>query len=197
MGKQALYTIGLTLLMATLWSSCKDDSQPKPPAVSTKPGLIYLINEGNFQWGNASLASYDPEKKEFTDKLYESVNGFPIGDVFQSMVRHNGAFYLVLNNSGKILQLDTSNLELKRTFSGFTSPRYMLPLQGDKALVTDLYSKSVSVLDLVSGSITKTVRIDGWTEQILQIEDEIWIGNRGNNKVYLLDANALTLKDSL
>ena len=48
-------------------------------------GLILIGNEGNFQYGNASLSSYNKNSKEIVNNLYRNINQEPIGDVLHSI----------------------------------------------------------------------------------------------------------------
>jgi len=196
MAKSTHRILVLFLLGFCALSGCKPDDEPEP-TIDVTPGLVYLVNEGNFQWGNASMATYDPDTKEFVDELFKKSNGYPIGDVFQSIVRHKGSFLLALNNSGKIVKIDTTTLKVVKEYAGFQSPRYILPLDDQVVLVTDLYSNFVSVLNLESGSVTKKISLTGWSEQMLRVNDEVWIGNRQNDKVYVVDVASLELTDSL
>lgn len=196
MHKKTNGLLALLLLLSLTFFSCKDDAIVLPEEQEVKSPVL-MINEGNFQWGNASLSAYEWASKNFVDQLYLAANGAPIGDVFQSMILHEGNYYLVLNNSGKIIELDSSNFRLKRTFSGFQSPRYLHPIGSERLLVTDLYSNKLSILNLNTSSIQKQLAFPGWSEKMLAYENEVWIGNRTNDKVYIYDIPSEKLVDSI
>ncbi|MES2778319.1 MAG: DUF5074 domain-containing protein, partial [Bacteroidota bacterium] len=81
--------------------SCDKKPQPNddlilPPLVK---GSIMMINEGNFQFGNASLTVYDFNNDIVYPDVFENTNGRKLGDVFQSITVANGKAYLIVNNS--------------------------------------------------------------------------------------------------
>jgi DNA-binding beta-propeller fold protein YncE len=188
--------VAIILLIITLYS-CNDDVGVKPESVNLKGERVFMINEGNFQWGNATLSAYSPDSNVFADHLFMNANNIPIGDVFQSMILHQSSYFLCLNNSGKIIQIDSATLKIQRTFTGFKSPRFMLGVSPKQIMVSDLYSNTVSVLNIQSGAIETTIDIKGWTEHMIEIDNEIWVGNRTNDKIYIIDKTTLSLTDSM
>ena len=67
---------------------------------------LFVVNQGNFMYGNASLSFYDPESQSFENEIFIRSNGVNLGDVAHSMTIHNGKGYLVVNNSGIIFIIE-------------------------------------------------------------------------------------------
>src|SRR6185436_13136099 len=90
-------------------------------------GKVFVVNEGNFMAGNASISLYDPATNQVVVDYYKNQNHDTVGDVAQHLRFFNGSYYIVVNNSGKILICDR---EMKKTgeIKGLSSPRFILPL---------------------------------------------------------------------
>ena len=74
--------LGLCLLGL---SSCFKPEEKPLHSVSELSQSLLVLNEGNFQWGNASIHRYDPKSKSYDDQdLFSRVNQRPLGDVLQS-----------------------------------------------------------------------------------------------------------------
>lgn len=158
---------------------------------------VYILNEGNFGWSNGSISLYNPISKKVSNTLYTSVNNLPLGDIVQSMYLHNGVGYIVINNSGKIECVFLPDFKNKATISGLKSPRYFLPVSSTKAYVTDLYSNSISIIDLISNSVVGSIPVHGWTEKMLKIENEVFVTNTGRNQIMILNSQSDNITDSI
>lgn len=157
--------------------SCK----PEPPTPPATPSLtndgVFILNEGNFQAGNASLDFYDLETDTIFQGVFELVNGRKLGDVLQSMTVVADKAYLVVNNSQKIEVVNFESLESAGTISGLTSPRHMLAINDSIAYVSDLYAGGVHYLNLNTQSVLNLVAVPGWTEELVRKGDQVILAN--------------------
>lgn len=177
---------GMAFLLMMMFTGCdREDIGPQflgdgKSTSGENSRKVYILNEGNFQWGNASLSVYSPGKKEIEHHAFANANDFALGDVAQVIVAYNGLFYIVVNNSQKIEVVDTATLKSNAVITGFQSPRYFLGV-GQKAYVTDLFAKGVHVLDLAGHSVTGKIPFDDWTEQMVHINGKVYCGtvNKG------------------
>lgn len=167
------------------------------PILLPQKGGIFILNEGGFNNGNASLTFYDFQKKTLAEDVFFSANSRHLGDVLQSITIYNGNAYLVLNNSKKIEIIDASTFLSKGTITGFNSPRYMLILNSLKAYVSDLYDNNVCVVDLVSNSIIKKIHCSGATEQMLYTNNKVYVTNTLQKSLYIIDPTTDQLTDSI
>lgn len=184
----SLTWVWLFSILGVLGYSCKTENQPGPQTLKTQAQDIILLNEGNFNWGNASISIYNPTQKSIQNNVFKTANGVSLGDVAQSAQLINGEWWIVVNNSGKIEVLDTSTFKVKKTITGFNSPRY-LSLHQNKVYVTDLYANQVSVVNPFTYSINDRISLPGWTEHIASNENDLYVINRDSNALYQLNVN--------
>ena len=97
----------LLAFVAALLFSCKPEPTPTPvdPSDTIQPVNlkgVFVLNEGNFQFSNASLSFYDPEADTVANNLFYKANNAPIGDVGQSLALSEEKLYIVVNNSNYI-----------------------------------------------------------------------------------------------
>lgn len=178
--------------------SCKKEEE----AIITTPfeaehGSVYISNEGNFQSGNATVTYFNPANKTINDNPFKQVNNQSLGDICQSMNIINGKLYIVVNNSGKIEICDPYSLKKEFTISGLTSPRYIFAVNSSKAYVTDAYSNRISIINLNNHSISGTITINGWTEQLLSKNNKIFITNTSTEYLYIINPDTDLLTDSI
>lgn len=198
--KNIMTKLFLIAITVTLLTSCVKDKPHTMAAPLTQLSTnkkIYVINEGNFMAGNASVSLYDPGTSQVIEKFYQDQNnGTPLGDVAQSMAYFNSFYYIVVNNSGKIAVCD-DQFKIKNTINGFTSPRYLLPVGNSKAYVSDLYSNKLYVLNLNSNSISSSIPCPGWTEKMVLSYNKVFVTNVKRNYTYVINASTDQLSDSI
>ena len=175
MKKVILSFIGLSLMVG-----CKDD---KPdPIITPDPGAqnVWVLNEGNFQGGNCALGVYDLDSEVYSDKVFQTINNRQLGDVLQSATAIDGEVFLVVNNSGKIEVVNEETFESTGTISGLTSPRFILPISASEALVSDLFSDSLAVIDPATKKVTDYINISSSSEEMVKVGNKVFITNTTN-----------------
>jgi DNA-binding beta-propeller fold protein YncE len=190
----------LFVAIVTLFVSCKSDK----PEEEIKPTIdlnshrgMYIINEGNFQFGNASISYYNPDDETVIEDLYKQVNQHHLGDVCQSMTLINGWYYVIVNNSQKIEIVNPESFERKSSITGLVSPRYMIPVSSSKAYVSDFKSHRVSIINLGNHTKQGEIAIHGWTEEMHVMYGKAYITNMKNDKLYIVNTATDRLEDSL
>ncbi|MFT5723588.1 MAG: DNA-binding beta-propeller fold protein YncE [Bacteroidia bacterium] len=190
------FTVTLLILFGLL--ACNDEPIIPPGNNDTSAGDVLVINEGGFQRGNGSLGLYNLSTNVYSDKIYQGINGAFIGDVVQSITTHQGEYWVVINNSGKIVVLDSASLKTKIEIKGFKSPRYVtFSSNGEKAFVSDLYANELSVVSTNTYAITNHIALDGWSDQMAVIGDHVYVANREHPYVYLVNQVSEIIEDSI
>jgi YVTN family beta-propeller protein len=188
----------LLALIIVSFASCKKEKADDPVTpFSASSGGVYISNEGIFRSANATVTYFDPVNKLVTPDPFKQANHRQIGDICQSMNLINGEIYVVVNNSGKIEICNPLTMVSRKTINGLTSPRYILQVSNTKAYVSDLYSNYISIIDLNNSSITGTIAVNGWTEQMIAQNNLVYITNTLSDYLYVIDPATDQLTDSI
>lgn len=193
-----LHTLRLLYLLfaVTLISSCEKNETDTP--LPTTGNGVYILNEGNYLFGNAKVSYYNKADGSVTEDVFQPANNRPLGDVLQSMYIRNGKIYLVVNNSHKIEVVDTGTFVSTAIITGLGAPRYFLPVSNTKAYVTDYENThAISVIDLNTNTVTGAIPCQGWTEELIAINDKAFITNLRSNKVYVVNTTTDQMEDSI
>lgn len=192
--------LALILFMLITLSACRKDKPEQPEETPITIGNdhgVYITNEGNFQWGNAKVSYYDIATDNATEDLYQPANGVALGDVCQSMVLFNNRGYVVVNNSGKVVVVDPNTFVATATITGFTSPRYFLPVSNGKAYATELSGNAVRVVDLNTHTITGSIPCAGMTQELVLAYGRAFVTNESKAYVYVIDTATDAITDSV
>jgi len=194
--KNNLFLIGI--LTCTLFACRKDKPEDLvQPPISIGANGVYITNEGNFMFGNGKVSYYDPTQATVTEDLFQPANSRPLGDVCQSMCLFNGKAYLIINNSNKIEVVNSNTFVSTAIISGFTSPRYFLPVSNNKAYVTDFTSNNIAIVDLSNNTISGNIPCSGWTEELVLAYGKAFVTNQKRDKIYVINTADDILTDSI
>ncbi len=158
---------------------------------------VFVLHEGNFQAGNASLSFLNKNTGIMSNGVFEAAVGIQLGDVGQSMEVRNGRGFIVVNNSGKIEVVDLDGFSSAGTISGLASPRYIAFVSDTKAYVSDLFSGVITSFNpqtLITGT---TISVAGQTEQMVVVNGDLIIAGTAANYLYKADPNTDELTDSV
>lgn len=166
---------------------------------------VYVIDEGNFNWGNASVTYIDLTDTSVSANIFKSANGRGLGDVAEGMKIFNGLGYIVVNNSNKIEVVSLPSFASYKTITGFNSPRTIEFIDSSKAYVTNLLG-NISIIDLNSFTITKSISVPNWTEGIVKYGNKVFVSCIGKYtaptserraKVIVIDSDLDKIVDSI
>lgn len=201
---EKIFIFFISSLSITLFACNKKNIGPQFEEGSILSGYkVFIANEGNFGFSNATISAYNPYKKEVSNNFFVSKNGFNLGDIIQSLSFYKGEVFIVINNGGKVIVADSLDLSYKYEINGLVSPRYISFYQ-NLAFITDLKSNKVSVLNLDTHQIEKQISINGWTEQMIVLGNHLYfysrgnyLNNQGSNKIYKYNISNEFIVDSL
>ncbi len=191
----------LALLMILLAGGCMKDEELwdfERMEVDLSQRGLFILNEGNFTYGNASVSYYDPESGELLNDVFFHTNALPLGDVAQSMTICDSLGYIVVNNSGRIYVINTATFEYVGKITGLTSPRHIHFVEKNKAYVTDLYAGAISIVDPQSLEVTGSIKIGHSTERMLQHGHYLYVNCWSfDNQILVIDTEVDRVVDSI
>jgi len=189
----ALLTIAFFLPASLFLPACSDDDGGITPTVPVdSPRKIYILNEGSFQRGNASLSLYLPDSNEVFNDVFETAAGRALGDVGNSMTLHDGRLWIVVNNSNRIEVLTTEDHAPIRSIECLpdASPRHIVFDDAGTGYISNLYRNSVSVYDSVTNSFIAEIPVGDNPDGMAIAEGSLFVANSGfgnDNTVSVID----------
>ncbi|HTN45378.1 MAG TPA: DUF5074 domain-containing protein [Flavipsychrobacter sp.] len=117
---------------------------------------MLFVCEGSLGNGNASLDLFDKDSSRFYENIFDAVNKQSLGDIFQSITLIDGRYFLCINNSDKIVVINKADYTLQGIIN-IPKPRYILPVNSQKAYVSTLFSNNVYVINPQTLQMLKSI----------------------------------------
>lgn len=187
----------ICMILALFLTNCNDEPTKPPLELIPKGKGLYVINEGTYGMGNASLYFVNLEDSNTAIDLFKAANNRPLGDIFQSMVLINNNAWLIVNNSSKIEVISTKDSKSIGTIKGLKSPRYASEVLPNKVYVTDLCSDAISIVDAITLTKTGEIKCQGWTEEMILFQNKVWVTNHNSHYLYVINPNTDKISDSI
>lgn len=154
-----LYVVLILSLMST--SCMKWDYGDDMEDFDASGAGLFITNEGNFQYGNATLSYYDPSTNTVQNEVFFRANGMKLGDTAQSMCVYGDKGWIVVNNSHVIFAIDLNTFKEVGRIENLPSPRYIHFVNDEKAYVTQIWDNRIFVVNPKTYSITGQIEVPG------------------------------------
>lgn len=164
---------------------------------------LFITNEGNFQYGNASLSYYDTETKRVENNVFIRANDQKLGDVAQSMTIYNDLGWVVINNSHVVFAIDLQTFKEVGRITNLTSPRYIHFLSDEKAYITQIWDNRIFIVNPKKFEITGYIETDmnpesGSTEQMVQYGKYVFVNCWSyQNRILVIDTETDKVCDQI
>lgn len=194
----------LQLLLLAGATACMEWDYGNQEQFSLPGHGLFITNEGNFQYGNASLSFYDPLEKSVENELFYRANAMKLGDVAQSMAIRDGIGWIVVNNSHVIFAIDIETGKEIGRITNLTSPRYIHFLSNEKAYVTQIWDNRIFIVNPSTFEITGYIPVphmtmeQGSTEQMVQYGKYVFVNCWSyQNRILKIDTETDSVVDEL
>lgn len=168
----------LTFILTVLLSSCMQWDYGTPDEDIRLEGRgLFIINEGNFQYGNSTLSYYNPASRKVENEVFYRANGMKLGDVAQSMTVGNGLGWLVVNNSHVVFAIDLETGREKGRIENLTSPRYIHFVAPDKAYISQIWDNRIIIVNPQTYSIKGYIDVPGQNAMTASTEQMVSYGD--------------------
>lgn len=165
----------LSVLLLTATTACMkwDYGLDGEEEFATPARGLFILNEGNFQYGNATLSFYDPTTNKVDNEVFFRANAMKLGDVAQSMEIYGNRGWIVVNNSRVVFAIDLTTFREVGRIENLTSPRYIHFVSPTKAYVTQLWDNRIFIVNPLTYEITGHITVpdmapgSGSTEQMV------------------------------
>ena len=175
------FFLSILLTVCVSLTGCMSWDYGEPEHFDASAHGLFIVNEGNYQYGNATLSYYDPEADSVSNEVFYRANAMKLGDVAQSMTIGNGLGWVVVNHSNVVFAIDLTTFREVGRITGLASPRYMTFVDATKAYVTQLWDNRIAIVDPTTYAITGHIEIEGMssvsgsTEQMVRIGRYIYV----------------------
>lgn len=191
-------------LFSTLLGGCMKWEYGLEEIFDNKGEGLFITNEGNFQYGNASLSYYNPTTKTVENEVFYRANAMKLGDVAQSMTIHNNTGWIVVNNSHVVFAIDTQTFKETGRITNLTSPRYIHFVSDEKAYVTQLWDNRIFIVnpkryEIVGHIVCPNMTMgSGSTEQMVQYGKYVFVNCWSyQNRILKIDTETDKVVDEL
>lgn len=185
-----VWALGALVLGVTLQSCTKDDDTPANTDKNYQAGVL-ITNEGPFQSGTGSVSFWSRDNQVRENDIFNAVNGFPLGNIVQSVSSYYGKSYVVVNNANKIEVVTTKTFKSLGTVTGLALPRYFVALNEQKGYVSEWVSFSgagrISVIDLNTYQVTKTITVGILPEELVVLGNKLFVANSNDSTVSVIN----------
>lgn len=163
----------ITCCLATLSIVCSLVS-PSIAVGQLTTTSVYVGNQGNFSDANGTVSIYTPATTSVAE------DGLPnLNTLVQSLTLHENTGYIMANTSDRIDIFDLSTNSRTGQILDVPSPRYMTVVATDKAYVSNLFSNSVTVINLANNTVTGTITAGANPEDIAAASGYAFVANNG------------------
>ncbi len=169
--------------------------QIKPIAVDNFNHGFFVLCEGTFGAGNASVSFFDKSTNVMYNDVYKANNNLFLGDQAQSFFYFGNKIYIVVQNSQKIEVVDARDFKKHATIQSdwLQSPRYFIGISENIGFVSDWQSDGVVKINLKTGNAEQLIPTGEDPEQMYLLDNQLFVCNSGYASVQGKDSTVAVI----
>jgi hypothetical protein len=172
------------LLILLLLTACVSDPEaPIYEPIDYGSHGAYILNEGIWGQGNATLSRYDLAQNQIRNNVISMSNdGYELGDLANDIIKLDTTFLVVMSSTRSIYEVEISSAKLLRTIilGSNRLPRRIALANDSIAYISDLYTQSIFKFNYKSFRIYDDKILTGPApEGIAYYKNKVFVCNSG------------------
>jgi DNA-binding beta-propeller fold protein YncE len=159
-----------------LLSGCGKSKEDQPAGAFSNS--VFIVNEGPFQTGSGSISAFDRDSLKVTNDIFEKVNGWPLGNIVQSLTVFNDKAFIVVNNSNKIEVVNLGDFKSVKTIDNLPLPRCFIGYNASKGYVS-CWDSTVKVISMIDYSVISSIPAGTGPDEMILSGNELFVINCG------------------
>lgn len=172
----------IAFLVMGLMGCKKEDCNPPENTSSALENGFLVLNEGLFQQNNASLTFVREDNQTIENRLFLNENGRLLGDTGNDMEIYQNNIYIVVNASSTIEVVNKETLksvaQISMQYQGNSISPRAIDFYNNSAFVCG-FDGYVYEINLSSNQITSRFQVGNNPEDVLVVNDKLFISNSG------------------
>lgn len=192
------FFVAATLFTTSVaFTSCEKEEEVEPVIEARGPydqKGVFVINEGNFGTPNGSISFLsDSANHTVVNNITQKANSNRLlGDVIMDLDFSGDRAYIVANNSDKLEVLNAYTFKTEGIVD-LKQPRSFTVAGPDKAYVSEWVTYGqpgqVSVINLNTLQVVKTIPVGPLPEELLLVDDKLYVAISGSNEIAVINTN--------
>jgi hypothetical protein len=124
---------------------------------------VLITCDGTFPSGTGFISYYNRKDAATIDVFGKENTGAALGNTVQTMAIYNGKAYIMVNNANKMVIVDAKTFQSPEIITGTNYPFQFLPIDANRAYVSEWGEKGVNggikVYDYVNKTFVKTISL--------------------------------------
>lgn len=176
--------------------ACRDEPKIiKPIKADNFNNGFFILCEGTFGAGNASVSFFDKSENKMYNDIYKQNNNLLLGDQAQSFAFFLNKIYIVVQNSQKIEVVDAFDFKKTHTITSdwLESPRYFIGVSENIGYVSDWQSDGVIKVNLKTAKVEQLITTGSDPEQMYVLDNQLFVCNSGYSTLQAQDSTVTVI----